>query len=643
MDRYQMGSGDEDLMGEGTSSVCWRGVDTRTGAQVAIKVYKGDISEVTLTKFRRQIEVLEALLEPLQPPPDPTLWHPQLALVSSADLFMQILDYSRDASGAPGPDAGDGMLYVITEIAEYSLDDLLRQQRDQRQALHQDVIKSLTRSVILVVAGLHAKGLVHLDIKPENLMIFGGVLKLIDVDGCVRIGDAVSINDSSISFSPVYCSPEWAHFLIDDSDGTTISATPSFDVWSVGMTLWSLVALNAAFKPVYQNFTQQTRSSEEGGYLFMEWLSGLDEPPVPKSIARAYPDIAALLSEKLLVCSASRRSSLAQCLSLPYLGDPAKRSVVPRAPRQRKEDQSSDAPLLTGTLWKLNRQADPKDDACWLQRDFWITAKGSLCYYSMAEHKRLEAVSNSGARDGPLKISRVVGAAKQHAFEVTSAPSRTGRTPSSRQPAAADVEKPHSVIVACTSPQQYTQWTKMLLSAATRQAQTHRLGPRFKQAMGVLRLAVHNRRRRIGEDAREEYEAVFKTMLWKLNSRGDPKDPEHWLEREMWLSRNGSLVYESVKDHCDLVYYTASDIANAIVEPIPEGTVALPFAFRVRQAAEQGVEFTPADFGAESAAVRDQWVSELSKFSARQQPDRMHGGGRRNSFWGTAIGPLPQV
>lgn len=106
----------------------------------------------------------------------------------------------------------------------------------------------------------------------------------------------------------------------------------------------------------------------------------------------------------------------------------------------------------------------------------------------------------------------------------------------------------------------------------------------------------------------------------------------------MWVSRNGSLVYWSVKDEHDLIYYTASDIANAIVEPVPEGTVALPFAFRVRQAAEQGVEFTPADFAAESAAVRDQWIAEFSKFSVRQQPDRM-AAGRRNSFWGT----LPQI
>lgn len=621
MGRYRMGTSDEDHMGEGTSSVCWRGVDTQSNAPVAIKIYKaqqggGSISEVTLVKFRRQIEVLEALREPLVPPADPTLWHPQLDSCESKDLFMQLLDYSRDASGQPGPDADDGVLYVVTELAEYSVDDLLSQQREMKQPLSKEILQTLSRSVVLVVAGLHAKDLVHLDIKPENLMVFNGVLKLIDVDGCVRIRDALSITDSSISFSPVFCAPEWASFLIDDSDGPTITAAPALDAWSVGMTLWSLVALNAAFKPVYQNFAQQARSSSEGGFLFMEWLSGLCEPPVPKSIQRLHPDIAALLINSLLLCDKDKRKTCAQCLSIPYLADPAKPAVVPNIRRWRKEDKSSAPPLLTGTLWKLDRGSDPKDEALWRQRDMWIGADGSLCYFSMAEHKRLVGVA-AGPRG--LKIARVSGSAKQHAFKISSTVSaRTGTARAGPAHAGAKDEPvvaPATVIVACTSARQFTQWTRFLLQVQ----QTQRLGPMFKQEMSGLKLAVHNRRRRIGDDAREEFEPIFKTNLWKLNSRGDPSKKEDWLQREMWLSRNGSLVYWSVKDEHDLVYYTASDIANAVVEPILDGTVALPFAFQVRQASEQGVEFTPADFAAESSELRDQWLAELSNFILQPQ------------------------
>ena len=43
--------------------------------------------------------------------------------------------------------------------------------------------EDMTKAVVFVMAGLHAKGFVHLDLKPENLMVFDGALKLIDVGG----------------------------------------------------------------------------------------------------------------------------------------------------------------------------------------------------------------------------------------------------------------------------------------------------------------------------------------------------------------------------------------------------------------------------------------------------------------------------
>ena len=88
------------------------------------------------------------------------------------------------------------------------------------------------------------------DLKPENLMMFNGRLKLIDVDGCVPIDSEVlrkphvgwghvddgirrvsvaagscqvSINDSSISFSPCYCAPEWTRWAMNHGVSLTVS------------------------------------------------------------------------------------------------------------------------------------------------------------------------------------------------------------------------------------------------------------------------------------------------------------------------------------------------------------------------------------------------------------------------------------
>ena len=45
------------------------------------------------------------------------------------------------------------------------------------------------------MAGLHAKAYVHMDMNPENMMMFSGRLKVIDVDGCGRAGTKVSTQD----------------------------------------------------------------------------------------------------------------------------------------------------------------------------------------------------------------------------------------------------------------------------------------------------------------------------------------------------------------------------------------------------------------------------------------------------------------
>merc|ERR1719443_2139229 len=110
--------------------------------------------------------------------------------------------------------------------------------------------------------------------------MFNSHLKLIDVDGCIRNGQKVEIHDSTVSFSPCYSAPEWARFLIDDSQ-TSIMISTALDVWSVGMTICELVTLDAVFRNPYNKFLQLGHSHREAGFLFMEWLSLLQKPLLP--------------------------------------------------------------------------------------------------------------------------------------------------------------------------------------------------------------------------------------------------------------------------------------------------------------------------------------------------------------------------
>merc|ERR1719203_2756519 len=209
-------------------------------------------------------------------------------------------------------------------------------------------------------------------------MVFDGRLKVIDVDGCVKTGTKVSINDGSISFTPCYCAPEWARFMIKDNE-QTIVATPALDVWSVGMTLCELVTLDAIWKPQYANMMRHAHNQREAGFLFLEWLGDIKRPPLPRTVEKFDSGLLELLTQWLLVCNSKSRKSCAQALSMPYLSEggwakygeqkaPTESESVPeRVERTRDEDASTEKPIKQSTLFKLNSNGDPQELRDWIQ------------------------------------------------------------------------------------------------------------------------------------------------------------------------------------------------------------------------------------------------------------------------------------
>jgi len=324
--RYQVDMTEDGILGQGTFCVCRRGWDVVNHKEVAVKAYKSArdryADEARFTKFKRSIDVLKRLENPFEQPADPTLWTPELANARPDHLFLSLLDYSKDAQGVPDYDPTDGELYVVTELGQCSLKDYLAQRRVQVESNQsappsKDTVRMLTQAIITVVAGLHAKGLVHLDLKPENLMLFDGRLKLIDVDGCVEIGTSLSVTDPSISFSPCYCAPEWASFLMQHGDETCLAVTPGLDTWSVGCTLCELVTLKPILKPAYQEFARTDRRNVMS--IFMKWLISLEEAPVPRVLEEFDSELDQLISECFLVCEQSERRTCAESLDSPCL------------------------------------------------------------------------------------------------------------------------------------------------------------------------------------------------------------------------------------------------------------------------------------------------------------------------------------
>lgn len=109
------------------------------------------------------------------------------------------------------------MLYVVTELAEDNLGKIL-----PNRALTQAETEYMLRSVLEVLAYLHAQGLVHSRLKPGNIMAVGETMRL-SSDGISAVGD------KRLGHVPptVYDPPEAA----------TAGFSRAGDVWSLGVTL----------------------------------------------------------------------------------------------------------------------------------------------------------------------------------------------------------------------------------------------------------------------------------------------------------------------------------------------------------------------------------------------------------------------
>jgi TonB family protein len=148
-----------------------------------IKLFRGDPSERQLSVWQRVI----------------CLSHPHLARLLAAGR------------------CGTGLLYVATEYAEEDLAQVL-----PIRALSIEETRELLDPVVDALAYLHSHGFVHARLKPSNLWVVDGELKL-SSDGVVPAGD----RPSARKLRTTYDAPETAEGAM----------TTAADVWSLGVTV----------------------------------------------------------------------------------------------------------------------------------------------------------------------------------------------------------------------------------------------------------------------------------------------------------------------------------------------------------------------------------------------------------------------
>jgi serine/threonine protein kinase, bacterial len=197
----------EGIIATGGMSAVYRGLDTRLDRPVAIKVMESRyaVDQQFLTRFQREARAVARLKDP--------------GLVAVYD------------QGVDGHHP-----FLVMELVEGgTLRELLR----ERGPMPPHAVAAVLRPVLGGLAVAHRSGLVHRDVKPENVLISDeGEVKIADF-GLVRaVAEAKITSDSVILGTAAYLSPE----QVSSGD-----ATPRSDVYGCGILIYELLTGGTPF------------------------------------------------------------------------------------------------------------------------------------------------------------------------------------------------------------------------------------------------------------------------------------------------------------------------------------------------------------------------------------------------------------
>ena len=237
------------LLGRGAMGQVFRGSVRDSGFPVAVKILKPELvsdAEV-VARFFQERSILTSIS------------HPNVVRV--LDLVVE----------------GDTLGIVMELVAGH---DLRRYLRTRRTLPPAEAVR-LTGQLLNGLAAVHAAGIIHRDVKPENVLvdINGGQpsLKLTDF-GVARLSYGGSLTKlTSLIGTPEYMAPELA-----DHD----SATPAADLYSTGIVLYEMLSGRTPFA---------------GGHPLAVLRRQVEQPPppIPGVPPQLWAQVAALLAKDL--------------------------------------------------------------------------------------------------------------------------------------------------------------------------------------------------------------------------------------------------------------------------------------------------------------------------------------------------------
>src|SRR5947209_2720080 len=205
-DRYQL----QEPIGRGGMATIYRGRDLRMDRTVAIKVLREVYSTDPkfVTRFQREAKAASALQ------------HPNI---------VQVFDYGQT----------DGNYFIVMELVEGT--DLRRYLRS-RGVLDVDRAIIIAHDVALGLGAAHRRGIVHRDVKPQNVLVGrGGSIKLTDfgIASVYKDINAERLTTTGMTLGTVqYYAPEQAQ-------GEIVS--PAADVYALGIVMYEMLTGHTPF------------------------------------------------------------------------------------------------------------------------------------------------------------------------------------------------------------------------------------------------------------------------------------------------------------------------------------------------------------------------------------------------------------
>jgi serine/threonine-protein kinase len=319
----------ESELGGGGMSRVFVAHETALGRKVVIKVLLPELAaSVSVDRFRREIQ-LAAQLQ-----------HPHIVPLLSAGEFGGLPYFIMPFV------TGESLRARVTRSGELPIPESIR----------------ILRDVVSALAYAHSFGVIHRDIKPDNVLISGGVAVVTDF-GVAKAVSASSGGHTSIALTTMGVALGTPAYMAPEQASGDQNVDHRADIYALGVTAYEMLTARVPF------LGRTTQATLAAHVLEM-----------PEPIERLRPVIPPALGALVMSCLAKRPADRPQAASdvlnsLDAIATPGSGSVpttvvtVPRpivAPRKNRPILAAGVAtvlVVAGALWMLQRAGTPSSAA----------------------------------------------------------------------------------------------------------------------------------------------------------------------------------------------------------------------------------------------------------------------------------------